>query len=219
MKPMGRGGQLRLFALAAVLALCAARCPTAPGQAQVEFTVSATAAGTGPPAIGVNAGHNYDPSWVAWLQRLGVSGLRVFGLAGSLTTLEAFVGASYGSDLYGDPVTSYATFDAAIATLRTPAGHAPGASWPNPPRWATHEAMLNATSVAPDGNSMLNVVAAAQAVGVEPLLVFWMGCGVFQFSTLDRTNSTYWAERWELYKHQYVAARWAFNHGVRKLEF
>jgi len=66
---------------------------------------------------------------------------------------------------------------------------------------------------------MLNTVAAAQSVGVEPLLVFWMGCGVFSFSTLDPTNSTYWAERWELYKHQYIGARWAYNHGVRKLEF
>ena len=66
---------------------------------------------------------------------------------------------------------------------------------------------------------MLNTVAGAQSIGVEPLLVFWMGCGVFSFTTLDPTSSTYWAERWELYKHQYVAARWAFNHGVRKLEF
>ena len=58
-----------------------------------------------------------------------------------------------------------------------------------------------------------------QSAAIEPLLVFWMGCPVFSFSTLDPQNQWYWAERWELYKHQYMAALWAFKHGVRKMEF
>ena len=49
--------------------------------------------------------------------------------------------------------------------------------------------------------------------------MFWLGCGNFQFSTLNAAQPAYWAERWELYKHQYMAAQWAFTHGVRKLEF
>ena len=188
------------------------------------------------------------------MQRLGVSGLRIFGLAGGFSTLNGFATAGlsssdykavWGNDLNNNAVTNQvtfvkkvnktmrlrtsasvmafplqATFDAAINTLRTPLGHTPGAyAWPNPPRWASHEILLNYTTVAPDGNSMLNTVAGAQSIGVEPLLVFWMGCGVFSFSTLDPAAPAYWAERWELYKHQYIGARWAFNHGVRKLEF
>ena len=209
--------------------LCATLCPSAPAQALSFFTASTESSGTGPPAIGVNSGHNYDPSWTAWMQRLGVSGLRIFGLAGGFGTLQGFSTAGlsaqdykavWGNDLNNNAVTNQATFNAAIATLRTPLGHTPGAyAWPNPPRWASHEILLNYTSVAPDGNSMLNTVASAQSIGVEPLLVFWMGCGVFSFTTLDPTTSVYWAERWELYKHQYIGARWAYNHGVRKLEF
>lgn len=35
-----------------------------------------------------------------------------------------------------------------------------------------------------------------QALNIEPLLVFWLGCTNFAFSTLDPTNPTYWAEHW-----------------------
>jgi len=32
--------------------------------------------------------------------------------------------------------------------------------------------------------------------------MFWLGCGNFNFTSLDPSIPAYWAERWELYKHQ-----------------
>jgi len=106
----------RLLLLIAI-AQCAhcATCPSNPAQGLASFSVTAATVGTSPPAIGVNAGHNYDPSWVAWLQRLGVTGLRVFGLAGGFGTLEGFATAglssqdykaTWGNDLTNAPVTN-----------------------------------------------------------------------------------------------------------------
>lgn len=90
-------------------------CSSAPQQSLSFFTASTTSAGSGPPAIGVNAGHNFDPSWVAWLQRLGVSGLRIFGLSGGFGTLQGFATdglspqdfkATWGNDLNNNQVTN-----------------------------------------------------------------------------------------------------------------
>ena len=36
------------------------------------------------PATGINSGHNVDPSWLTWMQHLGVTGVRIFGLAGAI---------------------------------------------------------------------------------------------------------------------------------------
>ena len=47
------------------------------------------------------------------------------------------------------------------------------------------------------------------ANGIEPLLVFSLNCNQFGLVTMDPTAAAYWANRWELYKHQYIAARWA----------
>lgn len=44
-------------------------------------------------------------------------------------------------------------------------------------------------------------------------------CGLFSFSTFANSTGAYWAERWELYKHQYALARWAWIRGVRRIEF
>jgi hypothetical protein len=219
-----RGMQTVVLGSLLALASAAATISAAPPAAlNVSYVLSGTPSGVPPPALGVNSGHNWDPGWLAWVRHLGVSTVRVFGLAGAVSTLETFVtagGAPWGADLNGVSVASQSGFQAALAQLRGPSGHlsAPEA-WANPPGWAAHAALMNATSVAPNGNSMQGVVSALRAAGVQPLLVFWLGCANFAFSTLNPAQPAYWAERWELYKHQYVAARWAFLNGARKLEF
>ena len=107
-----------LVAAAAICVQCvlgSVPCSPVPSQSLSSFTATTASAGTGPPAIGVNAGHNFDPSWVAWLQRLGVSGLRIFGLAGGFGTLEGFATsglsaqdykATWGNDLNNNAVTT-----------------------------------------------------------------------------------------------------------------
>ena len=160
--------------------------------------------------------------------------MRVFGLAGTpqygtTSTLQAWIvggpnllpAGTWGADLTGAAVTNLATWQAAVTLLRTPAAHNPAnpSSYPNPPRWAAFDRMQNTTSVAADGLSMQGIVQGLQSINVEPLLMFWMGCGVFSFSTMNPAQPAYWAERWELYKHQYMGAPWAYIRGVRRLEF
>lgn len=54
---------------------------------------------------------------------------------------------------------------------------------------------------------------------MEPLLVQWSTCAKFALTTFDPNNGTYWGERAELYRHQYLLSRWSWFHGVRKIEF
>lgn len=69
-----------------------------------------------------NAGSN----WAQWMARLGVNSARVFLTATWGLSLESWVGSSrWGQSLSGSPVTDEASFQAAVAELRTPAGHDP----------------------------------------------------------------------------------------------
>ena len=164
-----------------------------------------------------------DTSTILWYKHLGINGVRIFGGAGSMSTLQAFVGAMWGKDLSGNAVNSLATFNAAVTSLRASAAHTPTSATfgalVNPPKIAALATLLSFGGSGPTDASIASTVAVMQQYGIEPLIVDWLTCGVFAFSTLDMTNGTYWAEHWELYKHQYTAAAWAYNHGVRKLEF
>ena len=58
----------------------------------------------------------------AWYKRLGVTGVRIFGGAGALSTLQSFVGPSnWGKDLNGAAVSSSAAFQSAIGQARSAA--------------------------------------------------------------------------------------------------
>jgi hypothetical protein len=117
-------------------------------------------------------------------------------------------------------VADRASFFAAIAALRSPAGHNPAASWPRAAQWAAVEAALATTATGSDaleGNPN-STVAALVSVGVAPLVVTQIGCSTFDFSTDDNTTAAYWAERWELYKHQYVVSRWTWTRGITRIE-
>lgn len=183
---------------------------TVPCSLNLLFTASTAPnplSSVSPMFMGVNSGHNNDTSWQAFMRRLNANAVRIFGLAGNIpqstatsTGLQTWVtaaGAPWGADLNGSPVTSLATFNSAIATFRTYAGHTPGQGFfANPPRWATFEAMQDTNSAGPSGGSMSGEVAALQAMGINPLLVFWLSCTNFAFSTLDVSRPAYWAEHW-----------------------
>ena len=143
------------------------------------------------------------------MKRLGVNGVRIFGLAGNLSTttgLKGFITGPpapgvWGNDMNNQPVSSAATFSAAVALLRTPAGHlaSAAASYANPPRWSAFNSMMQySTLTKAEGQSMQAQVQQLIANGLEPLLVFWMACPVYNFTTLDSNAAAYWGERWEL---------------------
>jgi hypothetical protein len=49
------------------------------------------------------------------------------------------------------------------------------------------------------------------------LAVEFLPCGDFEFTSMDPTSGTYWAERWELFKHTYVVAGWGWTRAVTKV--
>jgi hypothetical protein len=133
-------------------------------------------------------------------------------------TLQATVPGTWGNALDDTPVRTSATFAAALAALRTPAGHDPAAAptFPRPPQFAAVDAIL-ATADAIDGAPAATVAALA-AIGITPLVVTQIGCSSFDFTTDAPADAAYWAERWELYKHQYVLSRWTWTRGISKIE-
>ena len=91
--------------------------------------------------------------------------------------------------------------------------------WAYPVPWSTYTTLLStATSGSPSGQSVSSAVATYQSIGLTPLVVQWLTCSYFSFSTTDQTTSAYWIERWNLYKHKYALAVWAYKNGVRFLE-
>ena len=124
---------------------------------------------------------------------------------------------TWGASLNNTAVVDRATFVAAITVLRSAAGHDPAAPWPRAAQWASVEAALATTDVALEGNPNATV-AALTSVGVPPLVVTQISCSSFDFSTDDNATAAYWAERWELYKHQYVVSRWTWVRGIARVE-
>lgn len=171
---------------------------------------------------------------------LGIfAGARVFAFSGvsSISSLQLFAtggvdfpnaaGGPFNSpaawwfnDANNNSVTSFASFQSAINLLRSPQGRNASYTWPNPMQWNT----LNVALSTPDptnslGGGAQQTVESLQTIGIEPVLVFSLTCAQFNFSTLNASSPTYWAERYELYKMQYMTATWAFRQGVRKTEF
>ena len=76
----------------------------------------------------------------------------------------------------GQAVTSAATYTAAIATLRSPAGHNPAtaSTFANPPKWSAYSSALSANSGGPGGASVVSIVQTLWSNGMEPLVVQWV---------------------------------------------
>lgn len=96
--------------------------------------------------------------------------VRVFGLAGSIPTLNSFVTSNigpWGQDLNGAAVSDRASFLAAVSALRAPAGRATS-RWAS--GWASFQFLQNSTTAAPDGLSLDSTVFALRDAGIDPLL-------------------------------------------------
>ena len=56
-----------------------------------------------------------------------------------------------------------------------------------------------------------------QAMGIEPVIVDWNPCGstmgTFQLLVFGANTPAFWAERWELYRHQAWVLSFATNPG------
>jgi hypothetical protein len=207
----------------------------------VTFTISATSPGLSSQTIGINLGHRdpEDPTWPAFLQRLGTNAARTFGAGGVPTgsTLMA-VGANVtgwvmGKATDGTIVTTNAEFLSAITALSVTAAHTPKPA-SGAPVFALPWAAVDAAIAIRDASSGVSsytagsvdgAVATLAQLNIQPLLVQQIGCssgpdgaGKMMFSSMDPTNSTYWSQRWELYKHSYVVASWAWRRGVKMIE-
>jgi hypothetical protein len=155
--------------------------------------------------------------------RRGRPGARLFGVGGVSGTLQSTVPGTWGNALDDTPVYSSATFAAALAALRAPDGHDPSraASFPRPPQFAAVDSILSTpAATTPDAidGAPAATVAALASIGITPLVVTQIGCSSFDFSTDAPADAAYWAERWELYKHQYVLSRWTWVRGITKIE-
>ena len=137
------------------------------------------------------------------MKRLGVTTARLFGGSGGISPRKAFA-STFGQDLNGAAVTSRATFTAAVADLRSPAGHSNASGTrANPVAYSVYDAALaSPTPTDPGGSSVDRTVATLWAAGIEPLVVQWAPCNQFNFTSFDATTGVYWGERWELYKQQ-----------------
>lgn len=155
-----------------------------------------------------------------WLKRLGVNGARVFLTSLWGSSLETFVGGStkWGKSLSGASVTDLASFQAAVAELRSPNGHDPSpaavALWTNPVRWSRFDTNWVTTDTSSpaneqEGNHNATLAAVAQTLPNPPLVVISCGLGsVRDGGVLDNATSAYWASHWEVYKHFYAFSRY-----------
>lgn len=140
------------------------------------------------------------------------------------TTYASYTQPSWGQNMNGTLVTTMAQYTAAVATLRAWTGHNPAnaGAWVYPPPYAMIDWWGNqqdqtgyAWQVTASTAYVIN--ASYAALGIRPLLVSHLGCGSFSLSTLDPTNSTYWAEHWEVYKFTYAAAQWMYKYNITKV--
>jgi hypothetical protein len=179
------------------------------------------------------------------MQHLGVNGARMFGMAGFgitnsgysamaqtatagvASTQSAMRLAMYGKSVDGSAVVDQTSFNAAVALLRTPAGRNANnpAGWPYPPAWNQVEVNMATTDTSAAAAELVGNPSATlkslNSVGIALLAVNWLSCttNTFVFQSLDPTTATYWSERWELYKHQYILAGWAWKRAIVRTEY
>ena len=67
-----------------------------------------------------------------------------------------------------------------------------------------------------------NSMNKLNSINATALVVEHIGCTsttLFAFQSMNVTDSTYWGERWELYKFSYAMEVWAWKKGVTMVEF
>ena len=150
------------------------------------------------------------------MKRLGNNAARVF--IEPVDTIQGFLSNNkntWGLDLNGINVTSNATFQAAVATLRTANGRNATYPWANPFPYTALNTLI-ATVVEPIYGSSDNIITSLKNIGLTTILlaehIGSSGSNVhFVFSTLDSTTTTFWTEAWELYQFSYAEALYAWN--------
>ena len=197
----------------------------------VLLTVNNTVIGTSPGVLGTNLGHRSDASWISFLRYLGPNYVRSFGLNAlgieysTLQSLATAAGGTWGNSLNNTPVTSYSTWQAAVATLRASNGHneALASQYAYPINWGLINLNLNTTFTDTTSDAVVgnpaNTISMLNKNGINLLAVNWLTCSNFGFQSFDNTTATYWGERWELYKHQYALSVWSYKRNVSTFEF
>lgn len=100
---------------------------------------------------------------------------RTFGGNGGVA--PNVTGPLFGKDHNGVTVVNSSTFSAAMAVLRTPAGHDVNSAslFVNPPSWWSYESGLSTDDTTkPSGKNILAQVQMLQAAGIEPMVVQWV---------------------------------------------
>jgi hypothetical protein len=207
----------------------------------VAFTISGTSPGISSETIGINLGHKApeDPTYKAFLARLGVNSARMFsagGMGGDATILTVAANVSgwvLGKSTAGTIVSTSAEFFAAVEALSVTAAHTPNPAAGAAPVFSLPWARIE-TNMAYRDNSkgvgswiagtVADQVSTLNALGISPLLVQQLGCSngpdatKLFFTSTSPSDPTYWPQRWEVYKHGYAAASWAWRRSVTKLE-
>lgn len=153
------------------------------------------------------------------MQRLGVNGARAFLTTLWGSSLYNWVGGTttaWGKSLSGAAVTNLATFQAAVAELRTRNGHDPAmaSSFKYPVKWATFDTkwvttVTSSPGDAQEGNHNATLATLKTIPGMQtPLVALGLGLSSVKDGTvLDTTTAAYWAKSWEVYKHIYAFSR------------
>jgi hypothetical protein len=118
-------------------------------------------------------------------------------------------------------VASDADLSAAVAELRTPQGRQyTSSSLANPPDWESLWSATGLTSSADSsgGLALNSVVSALRNSDISTFAVQWLKCDAFSLVSNDTAIPEYYSERYDLYRHKYMLANWAFVSGISKLE-
>jgi hypothetical protein len=150
----------------------------------------------------------------------GVNAERLF--VTSASDLRNFIGTdSWGKDLNGTNVTNQREFLSSVEELRTPDGRNVNYNWTNPVKWKNISIDLNKVTEGIYGSDE-NTINKLILLNISTLVVEHISCissTSFSFLSMNTTDPSYWAERWELYKFSYAMAVWAWGKGVTMMEF
>jgi hypothetical protein len=140
----------------------------------------------------------------------------------SISNLRTFIGTTnWGKNLNGVTVNNRLDFQNSIADLRTLNGRNQNYNWVNPIQWTTIINNINKVSQDIYGSDE-NSITKLNSINISTLVVQHIGCTSstsFSFLSMNTTDPSYWAERWELYKFSYAMAVWAWGKGVTMMEF
>ena len=118
-------------------------------------------------------------------------------------------------------MTNRDEFILAIKDLRTVNGRNENYKWKNPVKWANISVLLNTVNKEIYGSDE-DTINKLISKNITTLIVEQITCSsatLFSFRSMDENESTYWEERWELYKFSYAMAVWAWTKGVTMVEF